>query len=188
MRSWASTSHSHSPLMISGLIYCTIGNAPLFSCPNGVTGIKLHYIRLLAGPELVLSSRAPAKNPTEHPAHIHHYADFLHPIFWACLRLLIHSFLLNYCRPFLPFPSIIVSFWFLPFLIFLATHSPLPPFSFLWESDASYFPPAFWDQAERQVESAVLSKSLVVLIECIILLMFCHFRCTLERNAVLEHP
>lgn len=34
-----------------------------------VTGIKLHYIRLLAGLELVLSATAPAKNPTEHRAH-----------------------------------------------------------------------------------------------------------------------
>lgn len=36
------------------------------SHPNGVTGTKLHYIRLLAALELVLSSRAPAKTPTEH--------------------------------------------------------------------------------------------------------------------------
>lgn len=37
------------------------------------------------------------------------------------------------------------------------------PFTFppsLWESDASYFPPAFWDQAERQAESEQCCLSL----------------------------
>lgn len=143
------------------------------SHPHGVTGIKLHYIRLLAGLELVLSSTAPANNPTEHRAHIHHYTDFLHPI--SCILPSAHSFIsphlanLYYCL--CSFPSL---------SIFLRTSSALPPPSpiSLWESDASYFPPAFWDQAERQGERAELSKSLVVLIECIILLMFCHCCCT----------
>ncbi len=74
-------SHSCSSIMISSLIYCRKGNVPLQSHPDGVIGIKLHYIRLLAGIELVLSDRAPANNPMEHRAHIHHYTDFLHPIF-----------------------------------------------------------------------------------------------------------
>ena len=39
---------------------------------SGVTVIKLHYIRLLAGPELVLRGAAPANNLTGQRAHIHH--------------------------------------------------------------------------------------------------------------------
>lgn len=85
------------------------------SPPHEVTGIKLHYIRLLAGPELVLSSTAPANNPTEQRACIHHYRDFLRLIFCFSLRLLIHSFIhfssLGY---FLSFPSMIVFFSFSP--------------------------------------------------------------------------
>lgn len=73
----------------------------------------------------------------------------------------------------------------LSFIFFLPTHSSPPSLS-LWESDASYFPAALWDHAEREAERAVLSKSLVVLIDCIILLMFCHCCCTLLREAVLE--
>lgn len=134
------------------------------SNPHGVTGIKLHYIRLLAGLELVLSSTAPANNPTEHWAHIQHYTDFLHPIFWASDGLLIHSFLLISLFsffPYVPFPHLSLTFFLGNWCILLSS---------------------FWDQAERQAERARLSKSLVVLKECIILLMFCHCCCTHSRG------
>ncbi len=92
-----------------------------------------------------------------------------------------HSFISPHLAIIFLFPSLLSLFiLFLSQFFWLPLHPSPPPLSLsLWESDASYFPPAFWDQAERQAERAVLSKSLVVLIECIILLMFSHCCCTL---------
>lgn len=152
------------------------GQTATTSHHRGVTGIKLHYIRLLAWLERRLRGTAPANNPTEQRAHILHYIDFLHAVFCRSFGPLFHSFLLTYpffhlhCRP----SSFFLSY-FLPLHLWL--------FLSLGESDASYFPPAFWDQPERRAEKAVLPKSVVVLIECIILLMFCHCCCTLQREA-----
>lgn len=48
-------------------------------------GTKLHYIRLLAGLGLVLSSLPPPKTPTVH------YKDYLQPVFFNSFCLLTHS-------------------------------------------------------------------------------------------------
>lgn len=69
--------------------------------------------------------------------------------------------------------------------LILSVHSLIPLSLYVWESVASYFPTAFWDQAERKAERAVLSKSRVVLIECIILLMLCHCSRTLKMEVQL---
>lgn len=142
----------------------------------GVTGIKLHYIRLLAGLEMVLGGKAPANNLTGQQAHIYHDTDFLHPIFCNSTVCSFIHFSSLIC--FLSFPSIVVSLLFFSFLFFCFTPFLLLSLS-LRDSDTSLFPPAFWDQAEREVERAMLSKSLVVLTETIILLMCCHCCCTL---------
>lgn len=72
-----------------------------------VTGIELHYIRLLAGIGLLLSIIAPANNPTGQWGQTHHCAGFFHPsslgnafyfsLFWPSpliLFLLLRSFCL----------------------------------------------------------------------------------------------
>ena len=103
------------------------------------------------------------------------------------LALSVHSFIPPHLAIFLPFPFIIVSFSFSSLFFWIPLRHPPPPFLsvYLRESAASYFPPAFWDHAEKQAEPAVLVKSLVVLTEFIILLMFCHCCWALEREAHL---
>lgn len=87
----------------------------MFCCnshPCGVTGTMLPYIRLLAGLELVLSSTAPAKPPTEPQAHIHHYTDFQHPILFYHF-LSAHSFMSSYLAvSFYPIYLCVISFSF----------------------------------------------------------------------------
>lgn len=111
---------------INGLLFVFNRRKPVCCCtspPLRVTGIKLHYIRLLAGIRLVLSITAPANNPTEHRAQTHHYTDyFLHPL--SCLLLSTHSFIsLHLATPFL-YPLLSVSFHSLLFPIF-----PSEPFT-----------------------------------------------------------
>lgn len=111
---------------------------------------------------------------------IHSSLRTLHPIFRIALSQLIHSLQLNY---FVFFSSPLIVFsHFLPFSIFSL------PTLFHTLSLESYFPPAFWDQTKMPAKRAVQPKSLVVLIECIILLMSCHFCWIHWREAELEHP
>lgn len=142
---------------INGLLFVFNRRKPVCCCtspPLRVTGIKLHYIRLLAGIRLVLSITAPANNPTEHRAQTHHYTDyFLHPL--SCLLLSTHSFISPHLTtPFL-YPLLSVSFHSLLFPISPSEPftSPLPPF-LLWEREESYFLSP-WAQAVRQAHPAV---------------------------------
>lgn len=94
---------------------------PLRPPPLRATGIKLHYIRLLAGIRLVLSITAPANNPTGRRGQTHRRpvlpASFFFPP--ASRRLLIpsfiHSSLPRSATPLLR-PSPFVLFLFLRFL------------------------------------------------------------------------
>lgn len=154
------------------------GNVPLYLSPSWSDRDKasLHKVagRTGAGAQwhstCQQSHRAPGTHSSLHrlPAS---YFLYLFPS--------AHSFISPHLAIFFPFPSLLSLFIFFLFRFFRLPLHPSPLSLSLWESDASYFPPAFWDQAERQAERAVLSKSLVVLIECIILLMFCHCCCTL---------
>ena len=109
---------------------------PLWGCishSHRLTGMKLHYIRLLAGLKLVLSVTIPANNPTEHRAHHHFHTDFLHPL--SCLLPSVLSFMSPHLA------TILSAFQYCLFLFFLLNPSP-PSISLalsFWESDAPYF-------------------------------------------------
>lgn len=120
---------------------------PMWCCisrSHRLTGMKLHYIRLLAGLKLVLSVTIPANNPTEHWAHLHFHTDFPHP--FSGLLPSVLSFMSPHLAPFLS------SFQYCLFLFFLLNPSP-PSISLalsFWESDASYFPPRLKDKHREQ--------------------------------------
>lgn len=84
---------------------------PLRPPPLQATGIKLHYIRLLAGIRLVLSITAPANNPTGRRGQTHRRPGSPRPFFSpASRRLLIQSFIHSSLARRHPFSARLLSF------------------------------------------------------------------------------
>lgn len=175
MRSWASKSHSCSPLMICSSICWRIGDVPLYRSPSWSDKDKasLHKV---AGRTWAAQRQSTCQQSHRAPGT----HSSLHRLSASSFRLLIHSFPLTF-SPFL-FLLLLCHCLFSPSLPFLPIIPPPSPFLSGRVMHPTFLLP-FGIRLKRQAEGERCSKSLVVLIESIILLMFCHCCCTLLWEA-----